>query len=110
MVPVVERPACYHRVAKEDAMPQSARSSTGTELTAGSEPSLEQVLEVIRRLDADAQRRLRPFGTKSRRDAGAPSARPCWLAAWNRIRPHKVKESLALFLKSLNQAASGQPW
>jgi hypothetical protein len=70
MVPVVERPACYHRVAKEDAMPQPARSSTGTERhTAGSEPSLEQVLEAIRRLDAAARSRVAQALAESEMDA-----------------------------------------
>ena len=50
-------------------MPQSARSSTGTELTAGSEPSLEQVLEVIRRLDAAARSRVAQALAESEMDA-----------------------------------------
>ena len=51
-------------------MPQPARSSTGTERhAAGSELNLEQVLAVIRRLDAAARSRVAQALAESEMDA-----------------------------------------
>ncbi|HEX3553527.1 MAG TPA: hypothetical protein VIA62_09895 [Thermoanaerobaculia bacterium] len=50
-------------------MPQPARTETARGAAAGSEPSLEQVLEVIRSLDAPARSRVAQALAESEMDA-----------------------------------------